>query len=61
MGGDGGSIPRRDDLVKPKKKPEVVNKEAENVALWKYCALSQDLLVHPIVSCQLGRFVFLNI
>ncbi|CAH8535200.1 unnamed protein product [Schistosoma margrebowiei] len=55
MGGDGGSIPRRDDLVKPKKKQEVAEREAANMALWKHCALTQDPLRQPVVSCLLGR------
>ncbi|CAH8563136.1 unnamed protein product [Heterobilharzia americana] len=55
MGGDGGSIPRRDDLVKPKKKQEVANREAANMALWKHCALTQDPLRQPVVSCLLGK------
>ncbi|CAH8496682.1 unnamed protein product [Schistosoma turkestanicum] len=55
MGGDGGSIPRRDDLVKPKKKQEVAEREAANMALWKHCALTQDPLRQPVVSCILGR------
>ncbi|KAA3679535.1 uncharacterized protein DEA37_0006152 [Paragonimus westermani] len=55
MGGDGGSIPRRVELVKSKKKPEQANRRAANVALWRYCALSQDRLRVPIVSCRLGR------
>ncbi|KAF8569355.1 hypothetical protein P879_09437 [Paragonimus westermani] len=55
MGGDGGSIPRRVELVKSKKKPEQANRRAANVALWRHCALSQDRLRVPIVSCRLGR------
>nr|CAH8847708.1 unnamed protein product [Trichobilharzia regenti] len=55
MGGDGGSIPRRDDLVKSKKKQEVANREAANMALWKHCSLTQDPLRQPVVSCLLGR------
>ncbi|VDP25584.1 unnamed protein product [Schistosoma margrebowiei] len=58
MGGDGGSIPRRDDLVKPKKKQEVAEREAANMALWKHCALTQDPLRQPVVSCLLGRYQF---
>ncbi|CAH8634228.1 unnamed protein product [Dicrocoelium dendriticum] len=55
MGGDGGSIPRRVELVKAKKKPERANRRAANAALWRHCTLSQDRLRIPIVSCQLGR------
>ncbi|XP_054720198.1 replication termination factor 2-like [Uloborus diversus] len=55
MGCDGGTIPRRDELVRQKKKPEQKDKNAENVAKWKHCALSQQPLHKPIVSCELGK------
>uniref|UniRef100_T1J2E7 Replication termination factor 2 n=1 Tax=Strigamia maritima TaxID=126957 RepID=T1J2E7_STRMM len=55
MGCDGGTIPKRDELVKTKKRPEQVDKDAENVAKWKHCALSQEILRQPVVSCELGR------
>lgn len=55
MGCDGGTIPKRDELVRTKKKPEQADKDAETVAKWKHCALSQEELRLPIVSCELGR------
>jgi hypothetical protein len=55
MGCDGGTIPRRDELVRLKKKPEQKDKDAEMVAKWKHCALSQQPLQSPIVACQLGK------
>lgn len=55
MGCDGGTIPRRDELVRVKKKPEQKDRSAEMVAKWKHCALSQEPLRNPIVSCELGR------
>ncbi|XP_013783829.1 protein RTF2 homolog [Limulus polyphemus] len=55
MGCDGGTIPRRDELVRMKKKPEQKDKDAENVAKWKHCAITQEELRAPIVSCELGR------
>ncbi|XP_068172417.1 replication termination factor 2 [Antennarius striatus] len=55
MGCDGGTIPKRHELVKGPKKVEKVDKSAELVAKWKYCALSQEKLRRPIVSCELGR------
>jgi len=55
MGCDGGTIPKRDELVRTKKKPEQVDKNAEAVAKWKHCALSQNELRQPIVACDLGR------
>ncbi|GFR04937.1 replication termination factor 2 [Trichonephila clavata] len=55
MGCDGGTIPRRDELVRTKKKPEQKDKNAETVAKWKHCAISQDPLRKPIVACELGN------
>lgn len=55
MGCDGGTIPKRHELVKGPKKVEKVDKNAEMAAKWKYCALSQEKLKRPIVACELGR------
>ncbi|GAB6022040.1 hypothetical protein CHUAL_006188 [Chamberlinius hualienensis] len=55
MGCDGGTIPKRDELVRTKKKPEQADRDAENIAKWKHCALTQEELKTPIVSCELGR------
>ena len=54
MGCDGGTIPRRDELVKTKKKSEEKDKDAEIAGKWHYCALSCTKLRPPIVSCELG-------
>ncbi|XP_014666108.1 PREDICTED: protein RTF2 homolog [Priapulus caudatus] len=55
MGCDGGTIPKRDELVRTKKKPEKVEKKVEREAKWKHCALTQEPLRDPVVSCELGR------
>jgi len=55
MGCDGGTIPRRDELVRTKKKPEQVDKDAEIAAKWRHCAITQQPLIPPIVCCELGR------
>lgn len=55
MGCDGGTIPKRHELVKGPKKVEKVDKNAEMAAKWKYCALSQEKLKRPIVACELGK------
>ncbi|XP_051986937.1 replication termination factor 2 [Xyrauchen texanus] len=55
MGCDGGTIPKRHELVKGPKKVEKVDKNAELAAKWKYCALSQEKLKRPVVACELGR------
>ncbi|CAL8340386.1 unnamed protein product [Merluccius merluccius] len=55
MGCDGGTIPKRHELVKGPKKVEKVDRNAELAAKWKYCALSQEKLRRPIITCELGR------
>ncbi|KAG8131698.1 hypothetical protein E2320_009619, partial [Naja naja] len=55
MGCDGGTIPKRHELVKGPRKMEKVDKNAELVAQWYYCTLSQEKLSRPIVACELGR------
>uniref|UniRef100_UPI00398F17E5 replication termination factor 2 isoform X2 n=1 Tax=Pristiophorus japonicus TaxID=55135 RepID=UPI00398F17E5 len=55
MGCDGGTIPKRHELVKGPKKVEQVDKNAALVARWSYCAISQTPLRKPIVACELGR------
>ncbi|XP_023940375.2 replication termination factor 2 [Bicyclus anynana] len=55
MGCDGGTIPRRDELVRLKKKPEQKDKDAERSFKWRNCALSQQPLQEPVVACGLGR------
>lgn len=54
MGADGGSIPKRADLVKTQKRPlqEAPTNKADP---WKYCGLSKQPLVAPIVACPRGR------
>ncbi|CAF0989615.1 unnamed protein product [Rotaria magnacalcarata] len=49
MGCDGGTIPKRDELVRQKKKAEVKDKNAANMAKWRYCTLKYDALKRPIV------------
>ncbi|CAF0817756.1 unnamed protein product [Rotaria sordida] len=49
MGCDGGTIPRRDELVRQKKKAEVKDKNAANMAKWRHCTLKHDSLKRPIV------------
>lgn len=55
MGCDGGTIPRRDELVRTKQKPEQKDKTADLAAKWKHCAITQDPLREPIMACELGR------
>ncbi|TPP61114.1 hypothetical protein FGIG_05461 [Fasciola gigantica] len=55
MGGDGGSIPRRVELVRSKQKPQRAERRVVNAAIWRHCSLTQDPLRPPIVSCRLGR------
>ncbi|KAK8729796.1 hypothetical protein OTU49_008327 [Cherax quadricarinatus] len=55
MGCDGGTIPRRDELVKTKKKPEQKDKNSERLYRWHHCAISQTPLKTPVVACEMGR------
>lgn len=55
MGCDGGTIPKRDELVKVKKRPEAKDKQAELLFQWRCCLISQEMLQTPIVTCGLGR------
>ncbi|OLL26311.1 Protein RTF2 [Neolecta irregularis DAH-3] len=57
MGNDGGSIPKRTDLVKLSAR-EAYTKEldaATSTDSLTYCALSKRPLSSPLVSCALGR------
>lgn len=55
MGCDGGTIPKRDELVKTRKKPEQKDKEAELYCKWRLCASSQETLRTPVTACEMGR------
>lgn len=55
MGCDGGTIPKRHELVKTKQKEEQRDKNADLAAKWKHCALSNQPIEEPIVACELGR------
>ncbi|XP_046394864.1 replication termination factor 2 [Ischnura elegans] len=55
MGCDGGTIPRRDELVRTKKKPEKKDKAAELAFRWNCCTISQNTLQKPVVACGMGR------
>jgi hypothetical protein len=50
MGCDGGTIPKRDELVRQKKKAEVKDKNAANIAKWRFCSLTHDALRQPVVA-----------
>ncbi|KAF9328963.1 hypothetical protein BG006_007924 [Podila minutissima] len=55
MGCDGGSIPKRDELVKQKQKAAKVDQNILNRVHWFSCALSKKALSAPVVSCGLGK------
>ncbi|CCJ29501.1 unnamed protein product [Pneumocystis jirovecii] len=56
MGNDGGSIPKRDDLIKDlKKQDEADAGQAAQFLAWLYCSFSKLPLSEPIVSCGLGK------
>ena len=56
MGNDGGSIPKRCQLIKPLKNPKP--KKNQNLISYsraKYCSLSKEKLKKPIVADKLGQ------
>jgi hypothetical protein len=55
MGCDGGSIPRREELVKLKKKAEKADPTEVERIKWFTCAMSTERLKEPIVACELGH------
>ena len=54
MGNDGGSIPRREELVKLKKKKVQVEKGEQNRSKWGLCTLTKQPLAPPIAVDKLG-------
>lgn len=55
MGCDGGTIPKRHELVRTKQKPEEKDRDSDRVTTWQYCSLTNQRLKEPIVACELGR------
>ena len=55
MGCDGGTIPRRDELVRTKKQGEQKDKDSVRKFKWRNCSISQSKLEKPIVACELGN------
>jgi len=55
MGCDGGTIPKRHELVRTRQKPEEKDPDSDRVTTWQYCALTNQLLKEPIVACELGK------
>lgn len=54
MGNDGGSIPKRVDLVKSKQKERKKDYILINKMRSQYCAISNEKLKKPIVGCRMG-------
>lgn len=57
MGADGGSIPKRAELVKTKSRSGELANDQRQAYLdnFCYCALSKESLRAPVVICRLGR------
>lgn len=55
MGCDGGTIPKRHELVKTAKRPEQKDKDMARNANWTTCSITQQPLEEPIVTCELGK------
>lgn len=57
MGNDGGSIPKRDDLIKIKKEQRIVNNLEILKERFKSCSFNNEPFKKPIVICRRG-FLF---
>uniref|UniRef100_A0A0N4ZSK3 Replication termination factor 2 n=1 Tax=Parastrongyloides trichosuri TaxID=131310 RepID=A0A0N4ZSK3_PARTI len=55
MGADGGSIPKRCELVRNRKADEKFDKNIKLALRWRICQLTQEILRKPIVACKYGR------
>ncbi|CAI2298383.1 unnamed protein product [Caenorhabditis sp. 36 PRJEB53466] len=55
MGADGGTIPKRCELVKKKKKQEKLDKHVKNATKWRNCQLTQLPLKKPVIACRFGK------
>ena len=55
MGNDGGSIAKRRDLARSKKKTKRLDKAARCAIKASICCVSAEPLQKPIVACRLGR------
>jgi len=55
MGCDGGTIPKRHELVKTAKRGEQKDKDMDRKAKWSSCSITQEALESPIMVCELGR------
>ncbi|RKP40329.1 Rtf2 RING-finger-domain-containing protein, partial [Dimargaris cristalligena] len=55
MGNDGGTIPRRFEIVKQTAKATKLDEKTLRKALFAHCALSKRPLEAPLVACGLGN------
>ena len=55
MGCDGGTIPKRHEVVRLKKKDPKVDESEKQRLRWQYCAISEEPLREPVVCDELGN------
>lgn len=55
MGCDGGTIPKRSEVVKNKERRPKKQKGTDLWERWGFCSISGCPLQKPIVACQMGR------
>lgn len=55
MGCDGGTIPKRSEVVKVKQKEQKVDEATNERIRWEVCALSQQPLRDPVAADELGH------
>lgn len=51
MGNDGGSIPKRSEVIKQKKKKQKISKDGQGLQL---CSMTKEKLRLPLVACKRG-------
>jgi hypothetical protein len=54
MGNDGGSIAKRRDLAKDKRREIRADRDLQRTARHNLCTLTQEQLKRPVVACRLG-------
>lgn len=55
QGNDGGSIAKRDDLVRTKPSTETADQDEVRHSLWTQCRLSKAPLARPVMADRLGQ------
>eukprot|EP00127_Corallochytrium_limacisporum_P006598 Clim_evm27s231 gene=Clim_evmTU27s231 len=57
MGNDGGTVPRRDAMVRTKEVNQTLDKAQQRSSLWDFCRLSSEPLRPPLCTDRQGRLM----